>query len=208
VVEKLMGQVFLTGNPQFEPEKLTAYEIGYRAQPSATVSLSVSSFYNIYDDLRTIEPGTVAPLEWGNGMAGDTYGVEAWANVQLTDWWRLSPGVKWLHKDLRFSPGASGILGVAQAGDDPSTQAQLRSSMNLGRSVTFDASLQHVSALPEPSAPGYYDLTARLDWRVSRTLDLSVSGFNLTQARHIEFPVADGGEEISRSFIAEARVTF
>ena len=208
VVEKLMGQVFLTGNPQFEPEKLTAYEIGYRAQPTATVSLSVSSFYNVYDDLRTIEPGTVAPLEWGNGMAGDTYGVEAWANVQLTDWWRLSPGVKWLHKDLRFSPGASGILGLAQAGDDPSTQAQLRSSMNLGHSVTFDASLQHVSALPDPSAPGYYDLTARLDWRVSRTLDLSVSGFNLTQARHIELPVADGGEEISRSFIAAARVTF
>jgi iron complex outermembrane receptor protein len=117
----------------------------------------------------------------------------------------LSPGVKWLHKELQFSPGASGILGLAQVGDDPSTQAQIRSSMELGRSMTFDASLQHVSALPDPISPGYYDLTARLAWRVSRNVDLSLSGFNLTDARHVEFP---GAEEISRSFIAEARVTF
>jgi iron complex outermembrane receptor protein len=89
------GKCSLTGNPHFEPEKLTAYEIGYRGQPTALVSLSVSSFYNVYDDLRSIEftPVTVVPLKWGNSMEGDTYGVEAWANVQLTDWWRVSPGV-------------------------------------------------------------------------------------------------------------------
>ena len=211
VVEKSGGRVFLTGNAQFDPEKLTAYEIGYRAQPSALVSLSVSSFYNVYDDLRTIEPDSSTnflPLHWGNLMQGDTYGVEAWSNVQLTDWWRLAPGVKWLHKDLHFSPGASGLLGLAQAGADPSTQAQLRSSMNFGPAVTFDASLQHVSALPAPMTPGYYDVTARLAWRVSKMVDLSLSGFNLTHAHHIEFAVADGGEEISRSFIGAVRVTF
>jgi iron complex outermembrane recepter protein len=209
VVEKLAGKVFLTGNAQFEPEKLTAYEVGYRAQPSALVSVSVSSFYNVYDDLRTIEPGpSVLPLHWGNLMQGDTYGIEAWSNVQLTDWWRLAPGVKWLHKDLHFSTGASELLGLAQAGADPGTQAQLRSSMDLGPYVTFDASLQDVSALPAPITPGYYDVTARLAWRVSRRVDLSLSGFNLTRAHHIEFAVADGVEEISRSFIAAVRVTF
>jgi iron complex outermembrane receptor protein len=208
VVEKGNGEVILTGDPRFAPEKLTAYEIGYRAQPVTLISLSVSTFYNVYDDLRTIELGAVSPLTWGNRMRGDTYGAEAWANVQLTDWWRLSPGVKWLRKELQFSPGASGILGLAQVGDDPSTQAQIRSSMDLGRSMTFDVSLQHVSALPDPVSPGYYDLTARFAWRVFRNIDLSLSGFNLTHAHHVEFPVVYGAEEISRSFIAEARVNF
>jgi iron complex outermembrane recepter protein len=211
VVEKLAGAVFLTGNAHFEPEKLTAYEIGYRGELAAHISLSVSSFYNVYDNLRTIEPNSTTqflPLKWGNLMQGDTYGVEAWSNVEITDWWRLAPGVKWLHKDLHFSAGASGLLGLPQAGDDPSVQAQLRSSMDLGRSLTFDASLQHVSALPAPITPGYYDVTARLAWRVSRAVALSLSGFNLTHAHHIEFAVADGGEEISRSFIAEAHVSF
>jgi iron complex outermembrane recepter protein len=212
VVEKSAGQVFLTGNAGFEPERLTAYELGYRAQPTTRVSFSISSFYNVYHDLRTIEPASSTafiPLHWGNLMQGDTYGLEAWSNLQVADWWRLSPGVRWLQKDLRFSPGASGILGLAQAGDDPSTQVSIRSSMNLGRSVTFDAALQHVSDLPSPASSGYYDLTARLGWRLSRAVELSVSGFDLTNARHNEFSLANNdGEVISRSFIAEARVIF
>jgi len=57
-------------------------------------------------------------------------------------------------------------------------------------------------------APGYYDLSGRLAWQVARNINLSVAGFNLTRARHVEFAVADGGEEIGRSFIAEVRVTF
>jgi hypothetical protein len=80
--------------------------------------------------------------------------------------------------------------------------------MDLGPSMTFDAALQHVSALPSPESPGYYDVTASIGWRVSHTVDLSVAGFNLTNARHNEFSIPSGGEEISRSFIAEARVTF
>jgi iron complex outermembrane receptor protein len=68
-------------------------------------------------------------------MKGDTYGVEAWANWQVTAWWRLSPGITVLHEQLRFKPGASGILGIAQAADDPSAHAELSSSMDLGSRV-------------------------------------------------------------------------
>ncbi|HEY4773157.1 MAG TPA: TonB-dependent receptor [Steroidobacteraceae bacterium] len=214
VVEKSAGSVALTGDPNFEPERLTAYEFGYRGEPTKLVSLSVSAFYNVYDDLRSIEPSPVTgffPLRWGNGMQGDTYGLEAWSSLEITDWWRIGPGVRWQHEHLWFKPGASGLLGVVQAGDDPSTQASLRSSMDLGRSMTFDATLAHVAGQPSPlapgspGAPGYYDLTARFAWQVSRAVNLSLSGFNLTQAHHIEFALPYG-EEISRSFIAEARV--
>jgi iron complex outermembrane receptor protein len=210
VVEKLGGSVALTGNPNFKPERLTAYEVGYRGEPTRLISVSVSTFYNIYDDLRSIEPNPETgffPLRWGNGIEGDTYGVEAWANVQLTNWWRLGPGVRWLHKHLWFGSGASGLLGVAQAGVDPSTQASLRSSMDLGGAMTFDTSLEHVTALSGLVAPGYYDLTARFAWQVSRAVNLSIAGFNLTQAHHIEFALPYG-EDISRSFIAEARFYF
>jgi hypothetical protein len=67
---------------------------------------------------------------------------------------------------------------------------------------------EHVSALPDPASPGYYDVTARFGWRLSRAVDLSMSGFNLTQAHHLEFASSAGGEQISRSFIAEARLSF
>ena len=207
VVEKVGPTVFLTGNSQFEPEKVWAYEVGYRAQPAPQLSFSVSAFYNVYDDLRTIEPDSSTvfiPLHWGNLMAGDTYGLELWGNYQMTDWWRLSPGFSTVHKRLHFQPGASGLLGLSQAGDDATARGSLTSSMDLSHNVTFDASLRYVSALPDPALPGYYDMNARVGWRALRNLELSVAGSNLLNSRHLEFP-APYGEEISRSVIVQAQ---
>jgi iron complex outermembrane receptor protein len=210
VVEKVGPTVFLTGYPQFQPEKVWAYEVGYRAQPSPVLSFSVSAFYNVYDDLRTIEPDsstTFIPLHWGNLMAGDTYGLELWGNYQVADWWRLSPGFSTVHKRLHFQPGASGVLGLSQAGDDPTGHASLTSSMDLGRNVTFDASLRYVSTLPDPALPGYYNMNARVGWHALSRLELSVTGSNLLNARHLEFP-APYGEDISRSVIAQVQWSF
>jgi iron complex outermembrane recepter protein len=207
VVEKVGPEVFLTGNSRFQPEKVWAYEVGYRAQPAPVLSFSLSAYYNVYDDLRTIEPDsstTFIPLHWGNLMGGDTYGLELWGNYQVTDWWRLSPGFSTVHKRLHFEPGASGLLGLAQAGDDASGHGSLTSSMDLGRNVTFDAMLRYVSSLPDPALPGYYNMNARLGWRAVRNLELSVTGSNLLNARHLEF-TAPYGEEISRSVIAQAQ---
>jgi len=207
VAERVGGVTFLTGNAAFRPERVTAYELGYRALPSSRLSVSASVFYNRYDDLRTIDlgpPPHFLPLLWGNAMAGDTYGVEVWADLQLLQWWRLSPGVTTLHKELRFKAGAAQVVGVAQAGDDPSVQASLTSSMDLPRGVTWDASLRHVNALPDPATPGYYELDTRLGWRVSSQLELALIGNDLLHARHLEYPSPDG-EEIPRSFMLQIR---
>ena len=147
------------------------------------------------------------PLHWGNLMQGDTYGLESWADWQVTDKWRLSPGVRLLHKSLRFTSAASGLLGVAQAGDDPLASAQLKSSLDFGPAITFDATLRYVDSLPNPVVPCYFELNARLGWHASRTLELSLSGANLLHARHYEYAPPDG-EEITRSVFAEARWNF
>jgi len=210
LVEKVGALTFLTGNRDFEPEKVRAYEVGYRGHFLSTLSLSTSVFYNVYDDLRTIEPASTTnflPLHWANLMSGNTSELEAWADWQVTHRWRLSPGLRLLHKSLRFAPGASGLLGLAQAGDDPSSQALLKSAVDLGSDTTLDAALRYVGALPAPATPSYVELNARFGWRPSRALELSVSGINLLHAHHYEYPAADG-EQISRSALAEARWHF
>jgi iron complex outermembrane receptor protein len=207
-VAEFFPTLILRGNPDFVSEKLWGYEVGYRGQPLAMVSLSASVFYDEYEDLRSVEFGPPGiPLQWGNQIEGHTYGVEAWANVQVRPWWRLSPGLRSLHKRLRFAPGASQILDVGQTGDDPSHQASLKSFMSFGSRVTFDAFLRHVGELPAPQNPDYYELSARLAWRLSDSLELGVSGFNLLHEHHTEYPVPTG-ERIQRSVFVEARVTF
>ncbi len=86
VQERIPPVVSLRGNRDFRIEKLWSFELGTRLQPSRTVSLSATAFYDHYDDLRTVEvvPGAFAlNLTWGNNLKGDIYGIEAWANVQV-----------------------------------------------------------------------------------------------------------------------------
>jgi iron complex outermembrane receptor protein len=207
VVEKLGTVTELRANSGFRPEEVMAYELGLRAQPTSVVSLSAAAFYDVYDDLRTIEIGSQLPLYWGNLMRGEISGVDAWGNWQVLDSWRLSPGVTWVRERLAFKPGASRILGLAQAGDDPSSHASLNSSMNFPHRTTLDATLRYVGALPSPGLPHYYEMDARFGWQATATLEVSLSGANLLHERHYESPPPIG-EQITRSVIAEARWKF
>ena len=207
VHEEVGGINLLNAGGTFNSENLIAYEVGARLQPTERLSFSISTYYNVYSDLRSIgiNPATVFPLHWGNAMRGDAYGVEAWGDYRLTDWWRLSAGFSAEHEQLSFQAGDPGLLGVAEAGDDPAAQGQIRSSMNLGRDVTFDATLRSVAALPNPAVPAYTDLNARLGWNLSPKIQLSVSGFNLLHAYHVEYPSSPGGAA-ARSVFVELRV--
>jgi len=193
VVEFLGPTKFLVGDASFDEEKLTAYELGARVQPTPRTSFSISAYYNVYDDLRSVEvtPVVFLPISWGNGLKGKSHGLEAWGNFQATPWWRLSASVNLLSEDFKFKPGASGLLGVSQVGDDPRQQAQLKSSMDLGPSVTWDADLRYVSQLPDPRVPAYGELNTRVAWNVTDKLQLEISGFNLLHDRHQEFPAPD-----------------
>jgi iron complex outermembrane receptor protein len=208
VVEKIGSVVFLTGGDNFKPEAVTAYESGLRAAPFSRLSLSVSTYYNVYDDLRSVEPapGGFIPLSWGNGIHGQTWGVEMWGDYQLLAWWRLAASFDLMREHLGFVAGDLGLLGVAQAGDDPQHQASLRSSMTLGRQVTLDADLRYVDALPDPHVPAYTELNARLGWAVTRRIELSLSGANLLHPYHQEYPAP--AMAVARSVFGQIRWRF
>jgi iron complex outermembrane recepter protein len=211
--ERVGPEVLLAGG-DFQSEKLTAYELGYRVQPTSRSSISVSTFYNVYTDLRTAElsPGGVFPVMFANLMAGDTYGAEVWGNYQLMTWWRLNAGANWLHKNLHFEPGSAQAGGLAVAGNDPSYQASLRSTMLLAHNGLFELELRQIGPLPDPASPAYTELNARLAWTVSPSTELSVKGTNLIHPQHLEFgttgaPLQLGatGVESGRAFFIEAR---
>ena len=173
------------------------------------VTLSVSTFYNVYDDLRTIEfnPVTFLPLQWGNLMEGDTYGGELWLNYQLADSCRLTFTYDELREHLRFKAGSSQLLGVAQAGDDPRRQASLRGSVDVTPDISVDANLRYVASLPDPAVSGYEELNVRVAWRLSQSWDVSLTGANLLHAHHEEFTVPPS-ETIGRSAFADVRYRF
>jgi iron complex outermembrane receptor protein len=207
VVERLGGMIFLVGGGDFVSEKFIAYELGAKLRPHRRLSVSVSGFYNDYDDLRSIEitPLTLLPLRWGNRMKGHAYGLEAWGTFEASSWWRLSGSVSWLDQQFRFKPGASGLLGPSQAGNDPKYRASLSSSIDLSPAVTLDTTFRYVSAFPEPRIRAYAELDARLGWRVSDDVSVALVGRNLLHDDHLEYT---DGTRIPRSVFVDLQWRF
>lgn len=172
--------------PDFESEKLVAYEVGYRGQPTPQTSVSVSLYWNQYSDLRTVDyiPNSATPFQLGNDEAGNTYGVEAWADWRVLRWWKLSAGVNLMHKDLHVIPGVAAYDDAS--GDDPGYQFSFRSSMDLPHGVEFDCGIQVVDRLPDPVVEGYVQANARIAWHLTPAIELSLAGNNLLAAYHEE----------------------
>jgi iron complex outermembrane receptor protein len=185
---ELSGGGFLGASPDFKSEVVTAYEAGFRGQPLPGLSLSVSGFYNVYDDLRTTEliNNVAFPAFLGNDLGGHTYGMEAWAKYAVAPWWRLSAGLATLHKDLAVKPGVIDFSNMQEAGQDPHYHASLRSEMNLSDRLELDAQLRSVGHVEPSNVPAYVEADVRIGWRLNDEMRISLSGFNLLHSSHLE----------------------
>jgi len=193
IERELTATGVLLPSPDFQSESLWSYELGYRAQPTPRTSFSITAFYDDYDDLRTDQPlggAAVLPIVLRNGGEGRSYGVEAWGTFTVTDWWRLRAGFNTLERDYRLKPGNADLTQLQIAGVDPKYQAQLRSDMTLSRDLDLNLALRRVGRTAGvagfDNAPAYTEADARLAWKVRPGLELSVSGFNLLNPRHLE----------------------
>lgn len=193
----------LAGGPDFESEVSDVLEAGYRGQPSARVSYSLTVFHHIYDHLRSIEPNPGGGLVLANRMQGTGTGAEAWASLQATKYWRLSAGGFVLHQDLELEPGSGDPSGTRAAGNDPDYQWALRSSLDLPHRTALDIWVRHVAKLPNPVVPAYTAVDARLGWQPHDDVELSVTVQNLFDPQHPEFGTPGTRSELERSVYAQ-----
>ncbi len=204
---------FLAPSPDFQAEKLVAFEGGWRGQPSPSTSLSVSTFYNLYDDLRTDEfspTPTLLPIVLRNGAKGDAWGIEAWAKYQVSARWRLSAGANYLHKNIWLKAGHTDLAQLQVGGQDPHYQAQLRSEFTISPTLELDGGLRAVGHVTTSPVPGYVEADLRLGWRPTKSLELSLEGQNILHSRHLEAwdPSTLPPRYIPRTVFARLRTTF
>jgi iron complex outermembrane recepter protein len=218
----------LLGTNGFKNETMTAYEIGYRAEPIKNLSFEVDAYWNHYNDLRSevmLPPAAPpAPLQFymANNAYGNAYGGEVSATWRVLDWWRLQPSYSYLKSVIHVNT-AGGYTDLYTVGLDegtsPENQFMVRSSMDLPHHIMFDTALRFVDKLefPQPgiaptiSVPDYFELDARLAWRISKNWEVAVIGQNLLHDRHTEFEptyVHTQATEIPRSIFAQVTCQF
>lgn len=179
----------VAGGPNFISEKVVAYELGYRLQPSAFSSVSFAGFYNVYRDIYSVEalPGTLT-YQIQNGSEGTSWGGEFSGNYQLSPQWRVRGGYTYFRKNLRSKPGHT--FDPSYLSNDAQNQILLQSILNVGKHWQVDLIGRYLDYLPKTLAtaqvPAYFTYDAHLAYTFGK-LELSLVGQNLWRAEHAEF---------------------
>jgi iron complex outermembrane receptor protein len=185
------GLITILGNPEMDSEQLIAYEVGYRLQPIDQLKLDLTAFYNDYDDLRTLEltmSGPVSPSRVANNLFGESYGAEISATAQVSKRWRLQGSYSYLDVQLHRRAGSQDSLSEKAAeGSSPHHQFFVRSLLDLGWNIQFDATLRYVDVLPAPQIASYLTLDLRVAWSPRKDVEFALVGQNLLDDRHPEF---------------------
>ena len=181
-------------------EKLTAFELGYRAQFGPRLAVDLAAFANHYTELIASTAGATqvqsAPVPYvqqmytaDNGLSGHTRGLEASLDWRPQDRWRLQTSYTLLRMDFPTA-SADQVRNVAAQrlmDQSPRSQLSLRSMLDLAPGHQLDLWLRHISRVAFGDVPAYTALDVRYGWRPTKNFELSLVGQNLLDRRHPEF---------------------
>jgi iron complex outermembrane recepter protein len=206
------GVPVVSGNDSFAAAKMTAYELGWRLQPLKALSVSLSTFYNIYDGIRSVEqlnPPHAIPLIFANGVKGESYGIELAVTTQLAWWWNLKGGYTFFTKNLSIKPGHQDANHASGESNDPENQVVIQANIKLSAPIELGTIIRYIDKLPNPYVPSYFGVDLRIGWKINKAIEVNMVGQNLLKKEHQEFiPSSPSAREIQRSVYGKVSFRF
>jgi iron complex outermembrane recepter protein len=204
--------VSVVGNPKVGSEKLVAYELGLRTQPSSTLTLDGTIYRHDYRQLRgevttavycdpSKTPVAESPqclftatsvvdqLQFLNAERGHSTGFELAADWLPVSRLRLHAAYTFMRLQLAptlADPILSSVVAMV-AGQSPRQQFSVRSELSISHNLDLNVAVRHVDALPYAPVPAYWSADTNVTWRVGKQLEFSLTGRNLLQPGHLEF---------------------
>src|SRR5262245_16569833 len=144
-------------------------------------------------------PNLFNPID--NGSEGRTFGGELSLDWRASPWLRLTASYAQLRADF-----SERLFDETNA---PRHRWQVRSGLDLPGNLELDSGVEytsHVFSFTGEPIDRYFRVDARLAWKPTRALELSLVGQNLTHAQHAEWSAfldAARDTEIERSAYAQ-----
>ncbi len=192
----------LVASPRFLPEKLTSYEAGYRFVSATRLSVDVASFYNVYDDLQTIETedgfatatpiaGVITPLFRANHGRGRVAGAEVTAFWTVNSALQLSGNYTRLNIQLRANPASNDEDAEAFEGKNAKNLFYVRAYADLPFRVSVTSEVRYVGEIPGEAIAGYAEANIHVSRVIRDRLRLNLTLDNLLHRRHAEWDAGD-----------------
>ena len=184
------------GNDDLDPERMTAFELGYRTVLGSKVALNVELYYN---DLENVIGSVVQSSSFPIRLSLDndahiiSKGIEIAVDYPVTSWWMLK--ANYTFQEVEYKRINTDVSG------SPKHKFNLGSNMFFQNGFSFNANLHYVDETRWGSIP--VDDYIRIDVRVSQKLfkdrvELSLAGQNLTDKLHEETADAVGTYKVER----------
>ncbi len=216
--------IMVTGNRNFESEKVMTYELGYRVEPLDNVSLDLAAFYSDDTGLRSADygsqsfaltpvPHVIQNMIMGNFASARSYGWELAGEWQPTQGWRLRGTYAYWNGNAVQAGFDRAMTNLTVLGQAAHNQVSLRSSADLPGDLETDITIRYVGALAYTPVGAYAAVDARLGWRPIAWFDLSLVGQNLIGPPHSEFDatadnLASVAARLGRTVFLKASMTF
>lgn len=198
----------LRGNPDFKPETVVAYELGYRRRIVPSLTLDVATFFNFNDRIQSISimpavpvPGSTSSTQdllYTNGYSAKTTGIEASASWKPLATLSLQGGYTWMQAHM--TQILSGQVIAVDSWNSPRNSFTGSASWKFASRWTVSGSFSSVAYLPpapspggnsalgaDGSIPGYTRLDFHVTRKLGRSFEFDAGGTNLLTPRHIEY---------------------
>lgn len=205
--------VFTLARPsseQLRPESMEGIELGYRKQVTQQFGVDASLYRYRYSHIVSSQLGNVTPqftpmfhvvqeVMRNSDASGWLSGAEVSMDWLLMPVWRLQLSYTWTHVNMDDSGGvAAQAMGLGYERATPRHTASLRSQWHISTKQQFDAWLRGSSGFFLPQSPyvsefrvpGYVTLDLRYAYKITRDIEMSLTGRNLIGQRRVEY-VAD-----------------
>lgn len=203
--------VILRAQPGTRPlheETMEGFELGYRSQLTQHFGFDVTAYRYRYSGIVTTSlgdfllppfsglPFPVQNMERSNGGAGWLSGAELSVDWLLAPSWRIQLSYTFTHVDMDESANpVTHNQGLREERSTARHYGSLRSQWNVSSSQQFDAWIRGSSGIyrtlaPYPTeiyVPGYVTLDLRYAYKLSKDIELALTGRNLVGPRRIEY---------------------
>jgi len=152
--------------------------------------VDLTTFFNDYDDLRTMYFNGVDSYILSNYGQGKVYGFEAVSTFDIKQNWRIALTYSFLKTDVTNAEGLTYANdNVANEGISPENQFAIKSYYNFSRRWTMSNMLYYYGNLTASNkeVDDYTKFDTRLSYKASDSLQIDLVGQNLFDPHHQEF---------------------
>ena len=195
----------LEGSSDFRSETMGSLDAGYRMGLGNRFALDVAGFYHRYRNIRTNEPDIqafeivpnpphlIVPVHVANKARGNTFGLEAAADWQVSSCLRMRASYSYFQMDLKISEDSFDTVTETFADENPVHQLNVRAHLDWSPTWRTNLIVRYVGRLETQKIKRYVTADARLEWRPIPAFTLSLLGQNLLKGQHPEYVSMSAG---------------